>query len=474
MIATAPEGTLDETMKFQIPILSLGLAEGVSAWYQLNVFSDRPEYWQKPLSLRQFGKPAPPMTSTEECRQIARNKAKSQLDAVTIWNQEDQNVQARAVAFYPHSECKRRPRDAKPRAGVGPLPILIIALDPNRLDGLHIAALSRLGIVVNPVAFQAFDIDTATSSKGILAKYAGKELTGSIFVWNNILKSYETSDRYRIQHIQPGRWAQLGGDTAIYAWMKLETEKALLGRPVDEPTQKKIEEFELIQLGPYLGYRDRPELERLDEAVLGFGGGHAQQHGIIVVDDMSPNSNTGRIPEAAMPLFDELEQDADLFDFASPLILDLHHVDDQAPDPDLYLSEARSVNEEPQTLFDLPDTILQETLDDQTLRNAPVSERQVVLEAFERGFRSKFDETEAATENILLQRLLPSYRSSFDTGKWFAEIVSATGSIMNRIIQFATTIYNTNGNPDIESGNSGIRDSIINFGQHQPHSQTMH
>ncbi|TGJ64836.1 hypothetical protein EYR41_010869 [Orbilia oligospora] len=195
----------------------MGLSEHVSAWYQLNVFSDRQEYWQKPLSLRQFGKPSPPMTSTEECRMVARNKAKAQLDAVTIWNRQYQNVQTRAVAFYAHIDCNRRSRDAKVRAGVGPFPLLIIVLDPNQLGGLHIAALSQVGIFINPVAFQAFDIETAISPKGILQEFAGKELIGSIFVWNKTLQSYETSTAYTIQHVQPGRWEQLGGDTAIYA-----------------------------------------------------------------------------------------------------------------------------------------------------------------------------------------------------------------------------------------------------------------
>ncbi|EGX43944.1 hypothetical protein AOL_s00210g391 [Orbilia oligospora ATCC 24927] len=397
-------------VSLKILISLLGLSEDVSAWYQLNVFRDRQEYWQKPLSLRQFGKPSPPMTSTEECRMVARNKAKAQLDAVTIWNRQYQNVQTRAVAFYAHIDCNRRSLDAKVRAGVDPLPLLIIVLDPNQLGGLHIAALSQVGIFINPVAFQAFDIETAISPKGILQEFAGKELIGSIFVWNKTLQSYETSTAYTIQHVQLGRWEQLGGDTAIYAYMKLETEKTLLGGPADDLILAKIHEFQLLELGPYLGYRGDLDLgivatnqPLVSERLIGdldLGTRPSQvtspshQPEIIAVENTPPD--VWRVPET-MLLPDELEQDAKLFDlnFGSPLVSDLFRINNQALDP----SRARvmSASGEADSLLDFSDTILQEALYEQNLPNAPASENDIILEAFENGFCSRFALDEAET-----------------------------------------------------------------------------
>ncbi|KAF3079179.1 hypothetical protein TWF102_002956 [Orbilia oligospora] len=373
---------------------------------QHNIYQqyDRQEYWQKPLSLRQFGKLPPPMTSTEECRMVARNKAKAQLDAVTIWNRQYQNVQTRAVAFYAHIDCNRRSLDAKVRAGVGPLPLLIIVLDPNQLGGLHIAALSQVGIFINPVAFQAFDIETAISPKG---------------------------------------------------------------GPADGLILAKIKEFELLGLGPYLGYRGD-----LDLGTVATNQPLVSERLTGDLDLENTPPDVGRVPET-MLLPDELEQDAKLFDlnFGSPLVSDLLRINNQALDP----SRARvmSASGEADSLLDFPDTILQDALYEQNLPNAPASENDIILEAFENAFCSKFalDEAETTLEGPLLRRLLPTYDTSFDKGKWLAGVVTTAGSIMNKIIQAAMKIYNTNGNLANNSRNS--RDSGVKTSPQLPCSQTM-
>ncbi|KAK6343769.1 hypothetical protein TWF730_011356 [Orbilia blumenaviensis] len=480
-------------------IVFLWLVGYVSAWYQLNVFSDRKDYWEKPLSLRQFGKPPPPMTSTEECRMIARNKARAQMDAVAIWNREMQNIQVKAVAFYAHTDCKRRPRNVKIRTGTGvnPLPLLIIVLDTGGLDGLHITALSEIGIAVNPVAFQSFDIDAELSPGGLLERYAGNDIPGSIFVWNKTMDSYETSDRYRIHYIQPGRWERLGGDTAIFAYMKLETEKILLKAPPDEATQRKIKEFEFVQLGPYLGYQPvapdiniggliedrieepRPRGEersgRFRSGGRGRGrsrdreeerGGNGEKEEEKINDQIAIEiSSTSDGPQTLnkIPILDE-QDDTRFFDFQSPPAqsisgLGLRRVDEpddgnQLQSPQIFNPE--NFDEQPATLLDLPELFFPEMSTD---REAPISNGNIIAEAIQSIFDSRglIENADQNTQDLLrlTPRLLSSYHLSFDKGKWLAEIVSTTGSVMNKIIQIATSIYNTKGNPDVELGNDG-------------------
>ncbi|KAF3120096.1 hypothetical protein TWF703_002741 [Orbilia oligospora] len=268
--------------------------------------------------------------------------------------------------------------------------------------------------------------------------------------------------------------------------MKLETEKALLGGPADGLILAKIKEFELLGLGPYLGYRGDLDLgtvatnqplvsERLT-GDLDLGTRPSQvtslshQPEIIVIENTPPD--VGRVPET-MLLPDELEQDAKLFDlnFGSPLVSDLLRINNQALDP----SRARvmSASGEADSLLDFPDTILQDALYEQNLPNAPASENDIILEAFENAFCSKFalDEAETTLEGPLLRRLLPTYDTSFDKGKWLAGVVTTAGSIMNKIIQAAMKIYNTNGNLANNSRNS--RDSGVKTSPQLPCSQTM-
>ncbi|KAK6337247.1 hypothetical protein TWF718_010028 [Orbilia javanica] len=228
--------------------------------------------------------------------------------------------------------------------------------------------------------------------------------------------------------------------------MKLETEKALLNGPTDDATSRRIKEFELIQLGPFLGYDGGGEM-----LVREIEPSHSDTEISLIGTEEQPET----MLRSLTPSLKEWEQDAHFLDFDGFVEPEPHRIGE----PVLDVPAPSGVDGECQMLFDAPYMPSRLTSDVESL---PVSNCNTFLENI---FVSKFDET---SQNMLLhEKLLSSYQSSFDKGKWLAEIVSTTGSIMNKIIQLSTKIYNTNGNPNMETRN----DKDLNVQQQQ--SQTL-
>ncbi|EWC48039.1 hypothetical protein DRE_02618 [Drechslerella stenobrocha 248] len=87
-----------------------------------------------------------------------------------------------ALAFYQGKECGEG-NDSGISATEAP--VLIVILDQNTLQGLHIINLEKFNLDIKWQSFRAFDVLAAQAPDGILKQFAGQDLSGAILINQN-------------------------------------------------------------------------------------------------------------------------------------------------------------------------------------------------------------------------------------------------------------------------------------------------
>ncbi|KAK6351961.1 hypothetical protein TWF718_005109 [Orbilia javanica] len=152
-------------------------SESAAAWYQLNLFKDREDWWTRP----DITSPAEIMVREGKgyaCNAANRPIDDTAMDMVVIWNRpEVRGTVVKAVAFYEDEKCGSIP---DPITGELPLPsvILVLSLDnPNAISMFNFK-IPKLEFLWG--SYRAFDLAAERNPKRIVGQFAGENLSGTM------------------------------------------------------------------------------------------------------------------------------------------------------------------------------------------------------------------------------------------------------------------------------------------------------
>ncbi|KAF3184758.1 hypothetical protein TWF788_005007 [Orbilia oligospora] len=202
--------------------------DGVAAWYQLNLFKDRSDWWSRP----DITSPAEILVKESSgyvCIAANRPIEDTAMDAVVIWNRPElKGTNVRAVAFYNGRNCGASP---DPNTGELPLPSAILVLSLDNPYAVSAFTLASQNLKFLWGSYQAFDLRGEYHPGRILAQFVGENLSGTIILKDpnpaDPTKPYKAPVR-ALRVLKEDQYRPLTSTVDINALMRQAGETALL------------------------------------------------------------------------------------------------------------------------------------------------------------------------------------------------------------------------------------------------------
>ncbi|KAF3309379.1 hypothetical protein TWF173_010921 [Orbilia oligospora] len=202
--------------------------DGVAAWYQLNLFKDRSDWWSRP----DITSPAEILVKESSgyvCIAANRPIENTAMDAVVVWNRPElRGTNVRAVAFYNGQNCGASP---DPNTGELPLPSAILVLSSDNPYGVSAFTLASQNLEFLWGSYQAFDLRGEYHPGRILAQFVKENLSGTVILKDpnpaDPSKPYKTPVK-ALRILKEDQFQPLTKTVDINALMRQAGETALL------------------------------------------------------------------------------------------------------------------------------------------------------------------------------------------------------------------------------------------------------
>ncbi|KAK6338488.1 hypothetical protein TWF730_002551 [Orbilia blumenaviensis] len=158
-------------------LIVLLYSRNVAAWYQLNLFKDRPSWWNR----ADISAPAEVMAQESNgyaCTSNNRPLDASTTDSVVIWNRPGAgSTIVKAVAFYDDQNCGTTP---DPITGRLPLPSTILIMNLASPNGVTYFSLGPYNLEFQWGSYRALDVAAERNPRKILSQFTGEPLSDTI------------------------------------------------------------------------------------------------------------------------------------------------------------------------------------------------------------------------------------------------------------------------------------------------------